>query len=75
MSPRYSAPDYSRTDKSYRAASIQRDHLTAGVLLALGHIEEMQHRLGEALAWEVGELLRRAHHDLKFALDAARSTR
>jgi hypothetical protein len=71
----YSAPDYSRAEKSYRAASIQRDHLTAGVILALDNIDDVRRRLGDALPWEVNELLKRAHHDLKFAVDAAEGVR
>lgn len=74
MSLSYCAPDYSLAEKSYRASSIQRDHLTAGILVALGNIEQAQRLAGEK-HWELGEMLRRAHHDLKSALDAAELVR
>ena len=67
----YGTPDHSRAEKSYRAASIQRDHLTAGALLALGNLDDLHCCLGDRLSWEVEQLLKRAQHDLTFALDAA----
>jgi hypothetical protein len=70
----YSLPDYSQAEKSYRAASIQRDHLTAGIITAVGYVEDAQ-RFADVVPWEMAEWLRRAHHDLQFALDAAESVR
>lgn len=74
MSQSYSLPDFSHAEKSYKVASIARDHLASGIIVALGSIESAQ-RVTPAVPWELGEWLRRARRDLEFALDAAEGER
>ena len=69
------APDYSRAEKSYRAASIQRDHLTAYVLAALGEMDELEREWLRPLPPDVKVGLSKVRRELQGGLDAAEGVR
>ena len=65
-------PDYSRAEKSYRAASIQRDHLSSSVIGALEQLDQLAANF--ALPDPISERVSGITAELERGLDAAEAT-
>lgn len=68
-------PDYSRAEKSYRAASIQRDHLTAHVVSALDELDALKREWALPMPEALERRITTARTELERGLDAAETVR
>lgn len=75
MNANLRTPDYSRAEKSYRAASIQRDHLTSYVLSAMRELDELEREWVRPLPLDVKQGLGKVRRELQGGLDAAEDVR